>query len=109
MPTTIGHLFPDAPVSSPANQENIETLLATKAFRIERIASHGQPSPEGFWYDQPTPEWVALLQGTATLRFSDEDNQIDLKAGDYLLIPAHRQHRVEHTSKDALWLAIHTA
>jgi cupin 2 domain-containing protein len=31
-----------------------------------------------------------------------------LKAGDYLLIPPYCRHRVEATSRDAIWLALHT-
>ena len=111
----VGHLFEQdaAAASSPptGKQEQVEALLETAALRIERIASYGQPSPEGFWYDQPNLEWVILLKGTATLLFFDEAEkreQVELKAGDYLLIPAHLKHRVERTSPDALWLAVHT-
>jgi hypothetical protein len=32
---------------------------------------------------------------------------LDLVAGDSLLISAHLRHRVERTSLDALWLAVH--
>jgi cupin 2 domain-containing protein len=114
MTPVVGHLFgqdASASSSSTGEQEQVETLLETDALRIERIASYGQPSPKGFWYDQPNQEWVVLLKGTATLRFSDDAEKrkrvIDLKAGDYLLIPAHLKHRVERTSPDALWLAVH--
>jgi cupin 2 domain-containing protein len=34
---------------------------------------------------------------------------VELKAGDWITIPAHRRHRVEATSTDALWLAVHCA
>jgi cupin 2 domain-containing protein len=42
------------------------------------------------------------------LRLGDGPRQ-PLKAGDYLLIPAHCRHRVEYTSADppCIWLAIH--
>ena len=39
--------------------------------RIERIVSEGHVSPEGFWYDQDEPEWVALIRGTAELEFEN--------------------------------------
>jgi cupin 2 domain-containing protein len=47
-----------------------------------------------------------LVQGSATLSFEDEE-EVNLAAGDYLLIPAHRRHRVASVSADALWLAVH--
>jgi cupin 2 domain-containing protein len=75
---------------------------------LERIISRGQSSPEGFWYDQPEDEWVLLVRGAATLRFADSET-IDLSAGDYLFLPARRQHRVESVSVDAVWVALHVS
>ena len=106
MPEVPGYLFHNSP--APLGGESSQVLLQAQAFRLERIESHGHPSPEGFWYDQPQAEWVVLLRGTATLAFAEEP-PVELKVGDYLLIPAHRKHRVEHTSSDALWLAVHFA
>jgi cupin 2 domain-containing protein len=100
----IENLFEALPSSS--NREEIRCLLETGELRIEQIVSHAQPSPEGFWYDQPNPEWVLLLKGTATLSLAPEQ-RVELKAGDSLLIPAHLRHRVERTSDDAIWLAVH--
>lgn len=91
----------------PAKQgeEQFFPLLQSGSLRLERIVSHGQASPAGFWYDQPTPEWVALLNGSASLQFTDGSRE--LVAGDALLIPAHCQHRVATCSADAIWLALH--
>ena len=77
--------------------------------RIERIVSRGHASPEGFWYDQPSAEWVLLLQGSARLRFEDEPQPRELKPGDWVEIAPHRRHRVEATSVDqaTLWLAVY--
>ena len=77
--------------------EQFEQLVAGKNIQIERIISTGQTTPSGQWYDQTTDEWVILLQGEAELSYAD-DTRIKLKAGDYLLIPAHTKHRVEYTS-----------
>ena len=91
----------------PAGQEEIiEELCASPAVRIERIVSHGQPSPPGFWYDQNTEEWVLLVQGTATLELENGASE-RLVTGDYLRIPAHLKHRVAEVSQDAVWLAVH--
>lgn len=99
------NLFAALPSSSP--EELFTTLLETPGLRIERIVSYGQASPEGFWYDQPQGEWVALLKGSATLRF--EDRIVDLKPGDWVDIPPHTRHRVEATAPDqpTVWLAVH--
>lgn len=75
---------------------------------IERIISTGQVTPIGEWYNQDQDEWVILLQGDATLDYFD-GSSIQLKAGDYLFIPAHQKHRVEYTSSEppCIWLAVH--
>jgi cupin 2 domain-containing protein len=88
--------------------EQFETLAEGHQLRIERIISTGQTTAPGEWYDQELDEWVILLQGQAELRLGDGLRQ-QLKVGDYLLIPAHCRHRVEHTSTDppCIWLAIH--
>ena len=77
--------------------------------RIERIVSTGQASPPGFWYDQPDDEFVVLLAGAARLCFEDGDVTLDMKAGDWVEIPAHVRHRVERTQADppTVWLAVH--
>ena len=88
----------DLPSSLP-HQELFETLLSTDNVLIERIISTGQTTPPEEWYDQEKDEWVILLQGQATLAYAD-GSQIQLTAGDYILIPAHQKHRVADTSSD---------
>ena len=85
-----------------------ETVLAAPGLRIERIVSHGQASPPGFWYDQPEVEWVLLLAGAARLRFADEPTACSLMPGDQLYIATHRRHRVEWTdpAQPTVWLAV---
>jgi cupin 2 domain-containing protein len=88
--------------------EVAETILSVPGLRIERIVSHGQTSPPGFWYDQPAAEFVLLLAGTARLRFEDEEKPRALAPGDCLDIAAHRRHRIEWTDPHAptVWLAV---
>ena len=83
-------------------------LIPDHGVKIERIVSSGQSTPPGRWYDQPRDEWVALLQGEATLQFDDAPD-VTLRPGDHLLIPAHRRHRVARTSASppCIWLAVH--
>jgi cupin 2 domain-containing protein len=100
------NIFADMPVGLP--DELIDTLLSGGNVRIERIISHGQASPERFWYDQADHEWVAVLKGAAKLRFDGEDQPVELKPGDFINIPAHQRHRVEWTTPDepTIWLAV---
>ena len=91
----------------PPTAEVSELLLQRPGIRLERILSTGQTSPPGFWYDQAEDEWVAVLQGEGVLQW--EDGQLtELRAGDWLFIPAHQKHRVERTSitPPCIWLAI---
>jgi cupin 2 domain-containing protein len=103
----MANLFDPVPPEIPA--EIIQVLQSTDNFRLERIVSAGQATPPGEWYDQDDHEWVALLSGSAGLRFEDEAGPRVLSPGDYLLIPAHRRHRVEWTDPKTptVWLALH--
>ncbi|MBI1737175.1 MAG: cupin domain-containing protein [Candidatus Rokubacteria bacterium] len=107
MPADAGNLFADLPRSRP--DERIEVLLSSPTLRVERIVSTGQATPPGEWYDQDTDEWVALLAGSARLRFEDEAAPRELRPGDWIFIGAHRRHRVEATDAHAptVWLALH--
>ena len=102
----VDNLFAGIPREVP--EEIVREILRTDAFRIERIVSRGQASPRGFWYDQETDEWVLLVKGSASLRFSD-GGVIELAPGDHLLIPRHVRHRVERTDPagETVWLAVH--
>ena len=96
----------DLPDPLPDAEEFTE-LLRSKNLRIERIVSSGQTTPAGEWYDQDEDEWVALVQGEAILEY-DTGKRLQLSAGDHVLLPAHRRHRVAHTSTNppCIWLAV---
>lgn len=100
--------FFDLPAGLPGPDEHVETLAESEGFRVERIISHGHQSAPDHWYDQPADEWVMLVQGEAVLEWED-GQKTRLVAGDALLIPARRRHRVQHTSQapPCLWLAVH--
>jgi cupin 2 domain-containing protein len=95
-----------ASLPCPLPNEVTEILVQAAQVRIERIVSHGHHSPPDFWYDQDEHEFVLVVQGAARLQFDDEILQ--LKAGDWQLIPAHRRHRVAWTTPDqpTVWLAV---
>jgi len=85
--------------------ETAETLAGVPGGpRVERIVSRGQASPPGFWYDQEEDEWVLLAAGTAILEL--EDGRRAMAAGEWLLLPARRRHRLASVSADAVWLAV---
>jgi cupin 2 domain-containing protein len=90
-------------------EERFETLWETPSFRLERILSHGQATPEGDWYDQAWDEWVLLLQGAARLVVEGQPDPVVLRPGAALWLPAHCRHRVEWTPADrvTVWLALH--
>jgi cupin 2 domain-containing protein len=87
--------------------EIVERLSGRGAVRIERIVSHGQASPAGFWYDQDETEFVLLLAGAARLGFADGE-ALALGPGDWVEIAGRRRHRVEWTDPDqpTVWLAV---
>jgi len=101
------NLFSSIPTQLP--EELFSTLLETPHFKLERIVSEGQSTPENKWYDQDQDEWVLLLQGRAELQFIEPDENLTLKIGDWVQIPAHRQHRVLWTDsgEQTVWLALH--
>jgi cupin 2 domain-containing protein len=102
------NLFADLPTL--ATGEATDAIAAVEETRIERIVSPpGTASPEGFWYDQGWAEWVAVLAGSAALQFEGEPEPHRLEAGDHILIPARRRHRIAWTdpATPTIWLAVH--
>lgn len=104
MPAESGNLFDPLPQTQEG--EVSQTLFQGDGARVERIVSHHHGSPPGFWYDQADAEWVAVLQGEATLEFADA-RLLEMRAGDWVSIPAHVRHRVLRTGSATIWLAVH--
>jgi cupin 2 domain-containing protein len=102
-----GSILENLPDST--KQEQLEELCGSRSFRIERIVSAGQLSPPGFWFDQTWDEWVLVVQGAAAVRLQDPEETVHLTAGDWLMIEAHRRHRVEATSPQpvTIWVVVH--
>lgn len=106
-PESSANLFTGIPPQ--LTDELVQPLLSAPAVRVERIVSHGQSSPAGFWYDQDRAEWVVVLSGAARLRVGDR--VIEMRPGDFVNLPARTRHRVEWTTPDepTVWLAVHYA
>ena len=89
-------------------QEFFELLLDKENIKIERIISKGHSSPDCGWYNQQQHEWVVVLKGEATIAF-ERGEDVNLKVGSYLNIPANTKHKVKWTTPETetVWLAIH--
>ncbi|QTD92033.1 cupin domain-containing protein [Burkholderia anthina] len=92
-----------------SDDEQVDVLMAGARLNVERIVSMGHASPDGFWYDDPRAEWVALLSGAAALEFEGDPTLHDMRPGDYVLIAPHCRHRVAWTQpgEPTVWLAIY--
>lgn len=92
-----------------SSTELTETILETSDIKVERIISCGQTTPPGEWYNQNRDEWVLLLSGKAVLLWKENGERITMSPGDYIHIPAHREHRVEWTDTliPTVWLTVH--
>lgn len=98
------NIFDDLPQRLP--KELVQILVRAADVRIERIISFGHSSPADFWYDQPQAEWVIVLKGAARLQFAE--GLMEMKAGDFVNIPAFKKHRVDWTTPDepTVWLGV---
>ena len=107
MTIDIKNIFSGIKKQSP--DEIFETIIKTNQFKIERIISSGQSTDKEKWYDQDVDEWVIVLKGCAGLLFESNNEEIIMKPGDYVNIPAHQKHRVEWTdaNEETIWLAVH--
>lgn len=95
-------------IPSNLKEEFFEEIISKDGLKIERIVSYGHTTAQNEWYNQASDEWVILLQGEAVLSFENEDD-VRLKAGDYLNITANTKHRVSWTkpNEETIWLAVH--
>ena len=104
-----GNIFnlPDNRQATSQNTEVFNHLFTIPGICIEQIVSFGQASPPGFYYRQDWDEWVMLCRGEAEILFPDSNKNLKLKAGDWLFIAKNQRHRIEKTSQNAVWLAVH--
>lgn len=98
----------EIPAGWTGREELEEPILSGTSVRLGRIISRGHTTARGTWYDQDEDEWVALLQGQATILLGDHE-RVSMRASESLLIPAHVRHRVEYTSTEppCVWLTLH--
>lgn len=88
--------------SCASSKQEVTTDLLNDGVRIEKIVSMGQCTD---WMRQQENEWVSVMSGKGIIEFCD-GTSVTLNAGDHVLIPAGREHRVEFTSKPCIWLCV---
>jgi cupin 2 domain-containing protein len=69
---------------------------------VEQILSGVLGGPVA--YDQDHDEWALVLEGAAVLEIGA--TRLDLTAGDWLLLPAHLEHRLVGTRPGTSWLVL---
>jgi len=102
-PPLRGRLEPGA--AAPAEGERFTPLLELPGATIEQILSGALAEPASF--EQAHDEWVAVLEGRA--RMLVDGAELELEAGDWLLLPAGCPHSVLETQPGTSWLAVHLA
>ena len=101
-PVVRGHLQP--PGNAPQLGERVDPLARISGdVRVEQILSGELEAPADFLQDHD--EWVVVLSGRAALDVAGE--QLDLFAGDWIVLPADVPHRVLRTQPGTSWLAVH--
>lgn len=103
------NLLSPLPAAQPDEAE--DTLAQGRGFRLVRIVSRGQASPQDFWYDQQEAEWVMLVSGHARLAVEGEPCTRELAPGACIYLPARCRHRVVETAANepTVWLALFAA
>lgn len=106
MPPVAYNLLSPLPAALPDEAEDL--LVQGRGFRLLRIVSRGQASPQDFWYDQQEAEWILLVSGRARLAIEGEHDARELAPGDCVYLPARCRHRVVETATDGptVWLAL---
>jgi uncharacterized cupin superfamily protein len=96
-----GRLEPSA--SAPAEGERFTPLVELPGVTVEQILSGRLREPASF--EQAHDEWVVVIEGGATLLV--DGDQLELTAGEWLLLPAGCPHTVLETRPGTSWLAVH--
>jgi len=89
--------------AAPANGEHFNRIVECDNVVIEQILSSSDDNPTV--YVQEQEEWVAVLDGSATLDV--DGTRVQLERGDWVLLPAGVPHRVVTTAPGTNWLAVH--
>ncbi len=100
-PLRRGRLEPAS--AAPRHGERFVTLADLGGASVEQILSGElveQPS-----FEQAHDEWVLVVEGRARLRVAGEE--LELLAGEWVLLPTGCPHTVLETEPGTSWLAVH--
>jgi cupin 2 domain-containing protein len=97
-----GRLWPST--DAPAEGERSEEIARLGGVVVEHTLSGEVAAPLDF--DQAHDEWVVVLEGGAVLEV--DDKRLELRSGDWVLLPAHLPHRLVETRPGTSWLALHS-
>jgi Cupin domain. len=91
--------------TAPAEGERVTRLVELPTVTVEQILSGALSGPVSF--EQAHDEWVLLVEGRARLLV--EETELELHAGEWLLLPAGCPHTLLETEPGTSWLAVHLA
>ena len=87
---------------APSRGEQSMPLATVHGVVVEQILSGRIDAPVNYLAD--VDEWVVVLEGRATLEVAGES--VELRAGDWVLLPARTPHRVVDTDPGTNWLTV---
>ena len=91
--------------NAPAEGERVTRLVELPTLTVEQILSGTLPGPVSF--EQAHDEWVLVVAGRA--RLDVEGTEVELHAGEWLLLPSGCPHTLLETEPGTSWLALHIA
>ena len=89
--------------AAPAEGERFTALAELPGVTIEQIVSGRLAEPVSF--EQAHDEWVVVVEGGARLLV--DGHELELRQGDWLMLPAGCPHTVLETEPGTSWLAVH--
>ncbi len=89
----------------------IETLFENDSIKIDRITVRGQITPEGEFPDEPSHEFIQLIQGHMVLERrgpNGETQKVSLRPGEFAMKSTEERTRADFTSvnEDTVYLKI---
>jgi uncharacterized cupin superfamily protein len=93
------------PSEAPREGERVTRLVELPTVTVEQILSGALSAPVSF--EQAHDEWVLVVEGRARLLV--EGTELELGAGEWLLLPAGCPHTLLETEPGTSWLAVHLA
>jgi cupin 2 domain-containing protein len=91
--------------AAPPAGEHHATVADLGGVVIEQIVSSRDTPVQDYLQDHD--EWVVVLSGAA--RVDIDGDAFELRARDWLLLPARVPHRLVRTEQGTVWLAVHAA